>query len=65
MVGVRETQSALLLMWRYDADTGDSGSAADHVTVTSPDDEYAGDAAAVHEGGDRSSTNDALALVHT
>jgi hypothetical protein len=64
LVGVNGDQPLLLFTWRYDTDTGDSESDADQAMLTDRDDTNRGGVAREHIGGDRSSTNDALAFVH-
>jgi hypothetical protein len=65
LADVRVDPPWLLFTWRYDTDTGDSGSDADHAMVIVRDEMNRGSAAREHAGGDRSSTNDALAFVQT
>jgi hypothetical protein len=63
--GVSASQPSLLFTWRYDTETGDSESDADHAMFIVRDEINRGGGAREHIGGDRSSTNDALAFVHT
>ncbi len=65
LVDIRCDQPSLLFVWRYDTVTGDSESDADHAMLTDRDDTNRGIVAREHVGGDRSSTNDALAFTHT
>jgi hypothetical protein len=65
LADVSDLQSSLLFMWRYDTVTGDSESNADQAMEMERDDANRGVRAREHIGGDRSSTNDALAFVHT
>jgi hypothetical protein len=62
--GVSAIQSPLLFTWRYDTETGDSESDADHAMLIARDEMNRSGAAREHVGGDRSSTNDALAFAH-
>jgi hypothetical protein len=63
LADVSDLQPSLLFMWRSDTDTGDSESNADHATLMDRDDTNRGSVAREQVGGDRSSTNDALAFV--